>query len=339
MNISEFDYFLPSNLIAQKPCFPRDESKMLCIKEQKFHDTTFKNISKFFNEGDVIVINNTKVIKANLEGLNGSKKINFTLHLKKNSKNWFAFAKPAKKCKQNDIIIFNNNLSAKIIRKGINGEVLLEFNISGKKLMDNFSNIGSLPLPPYIKNKTSNDDSNYQTYFAKKEGAEVPFLRPSEISGDHTTTAEVLKHALIEIGADAKYKFACCIYPAVPFLMISDVKAGLELLYTKDAKSTLAISEFGSSVWRAFEEFSDHKLKMIWPEHSVVRTQDLPSAFHDAGQFYWVQVEEFLKKPQFFTNKTYGIKIPKWRSHDIDTKDDWERAEVIYKALQVRENL
>jgi pseudaminic acid cytidylyltransferase len=182
-------------------------------------------------------------------------------------------------------------------------------------------------------------DSNEIAEVAKKEGAEVPFLRPSEISGDHTTTAEVLKHALIEIGADAKYKFACCIYPAVPFLMISDVKAGLELLHTKDAKSTLAISEFGSSVWRAFEEFSDHKLKMIWPEHSVVRTQDLPSAFHDAGQFYWVQVEEFLKKPQFFTNKTYGIKIPKWRSHDIDTKDDWERAEVIYKALQVRENL
>ncbi len=171
MNISEFDYFLPSNLIAQKPCFPRDESKMLCVKEKKFYDTTFKKISNFFNEGDVIVINNTKVIKANLEGLNGSKKINFTLHMKKNSKTWFAFAKPAKKCNENDLIIFNNNLKAKIIRKGLNGEVLLEFNISGKKLMDNISKIGSLPLPPYIKNKTSDNDSNYQTYFAKKEGA------------------------------------------------------------------------------------------------------------------------------------------------------------------------
>ena len=171
MNISDFDYFLPSNLIAQKPCFPRDESKMLCVKGRKFLDTTFKKISNFFNEGDVIVINNTKVIKANLEGLNGSKKINFTLHMKKNSNNWFAFAKPAKKCNENDLIIFNNNLTAKIVRKGLNGEVLLEFNISGKKLMDTISKIGSLPLPPYIKNKTSDDDSNYQSYFAKKEGA------------------------------------------------------------------------------------------------------------------------------------------------------------------------
>ena len=114
--------------------------KCCVLKNKNFLIQPLKNI-KFFNEGDVIVINNTKVIKANLEGLNGSKKINFTLHMKKNSKNWFAFAKPAKKCNENDLIIFNNNLTAKIIRKGLNGEVLLEFNISGKKLMDTISKL------------------------------------------------------------------------------------------------------------------------------------------------------------------------------------------------------
>ena len=136
MNISEFDYYLPSNLIAQKPCYPRDESRMLSVIEKKYHDTTFKKLSSFLSPGDVVVINDTKVIKAKLEGLNGIKKIHFTLHLKKNLNSWYAFAKPAKKCKENDLIKFKNDLNAKVLSKNLNGEVLLKFNFSGKKLME-----------------------------------------------------------------------------------------------------------------------------------------------------------------------------------------------------------
>ncbi|MBR71857.1 MAG: pseudaminic acid cytidylyltransferase [Rhodospirillaceae bacterium] len=178
-------------------------------------------------------------------------------------------------------------------------------------------------------------DSEKIAEIAIKEGAEVPFIRPSFISDDHATTAEVLNHDLIKNNATDCFEFACCIYPVTPFLTISDLENGFQLLNTKDAKSTFGATEFNTPISRAFNECPEGKMKMLWPHHSVSRTQDLQHSFYDSGQFYWIKVDEFIKKPELFTDNTYAIKIPNWRSHDIDTEDDWQRAELIYRALQM----
>ena len=172
MDISKFDYELSPELIAQEPCFPRDKSKLLSAIDNNFKDLSFSKLPELFSPGDVIVVNDTKVIKANLIGFKKEKKISFTLNKKLNKSQWLAYCKPSKKCNENDIIKFKNNLIAKINKKFLNGEVLLEFNYLGEALTEKISSVGNLPLPPYIKNTRQEDnEKNYQTFFAKNEGA------------------------------------------------------------------------------------------------------------------------------------------------------------------------
>ena len=171
MDIKKFDFDLPLELIAQNPCFPRDSSKLLSAVNFEYKDLLFTDFPNLLSSGDVLVVNDTKVIKAKLFGTNKNKKISFTLHLKKNKSQWLAFSKPARKCLENDIIEFGINLRAKIIKKYCYGEVLLDFNFSDQELLDKISLIGKTPLPQYIKKETLNDEFNYQTFFAKNVGA------------------------------------------------------------------------------------------------------------------------------------------------------------------------
>ena len=128
MDISLFDYELNSNLIAQKPCVPRDNSRLLnCIKEVA-EDLRFKDLPSILNPGDVLVINNTKVIPSRLFGKRGQVNVEVTLHMKTKKNIWKAFLKPGRKCKINDTIFFQNELKAKVIEKYVEGDVLLHFN-------------------------------------------------------------------------------------------------------------------------------------------------------------------------------------------------------------------
>ena len=171
MDIINFDYDLPSDLIAQTPTIPRDESRLLSLIGSGYRNLTFSNLPSLMNSGDVLVINNTKVIKARLLGLIGNKKVTVTLHQNQNKTDWLAYSKPAKKIKENDVIKFDKDLEAKVLKKNLGGEILLHFNYSGSLLMEKISLCGSMPLPPYIKSTTLDDDINYQTCFAEKEGA------------------------------------------------------------------------------------------------------------------------------------------------------------------------
>ena len=173
MDISLFDYALSQDLIAQKPCYPRDNSRLLnCIQEVS-EDLKFKDLPKILNPGDVLVINNTKVIPSRLFGKRDEVNIEVTLHLKVKRNLWRAFIKPGRKCKIGEIIIFKNNLKAKLIEKFVQGDVLLEFNKGDQNLLNAVNHQGEMPLPPYIKRKIkSNDDKeNYQTIFADLDGA------------------------------------------------------------------------------------------------------------------------------------------------------------------------
>ena len=173
MDISLFDYELSEDLIAQKPCYPRDNSRLLNCIEKVSEDLKFKDLPKILNPGDVLVINNTRVIPSRLFGKRDEVNIEVTLHLKVKRNLWRAFIKPGRKCKIGEIIIFKNNLKAKLIEKFVQGDVLLEFNKGDQNLLNAVNHQGEMPLPPHIKRKIkSNDDKeNYQTIFADLDGA------------------------------------------------------------------------------------------------------------------------------------------------------------------------
>ena len=173
MDISQFDYELDSSLIAQKPFFPRDQSRLLACLTSVPQDFKFKDLPKLLNSGDVLVINNTKVIPSRLFGKRDQVSIEVTLHLNIDNNIWRAFLKPGRKCSVSDQLIFENNLKAKVVEKFVEGDVLLEFNFDKEKLLAEIQNQGEMPLPPYIKRdiKSFEDAKDYQTIFAAHQGA------------------------------------------------------------------------------------------------------------------------------------------------------------------------
>ena len=173
MDISLFDYELQSDLIAQKPCSPRDNSRLLASLGGDIKDFRFRDLHKLLDTGDVLVINDTKVIPTRLFGKRDNVKVEVTLHLNVKNNLWRSFVKPGRKCKIDDIITFKNNLRAKVINKYLAGDVLLEFNQDHDALLRELDFQGSMPLPPYIKRdlKTDSDKHDYQTIFASNDGA------------------------------------------------------------------------------------------------------------------------------------------------------------------------
>ena len=173
MDISLFDYELDSNLIAQKPYFPRDQSRLLSCLNNDFQDLRFKDLPTLLNSGDVLVINNTEVIPSRLFGKRDQVNIEVTLHLNVENNLWRAFLKPGRKCRVNDELIFQNNLKANIIEKFEAGDVLLDFNCHKENLLAEIKNQGEMPLPPYIKRheRSIDDVKDYQTIFAAHKGA------------------------------------------------------------------------------------------------------------------------------------------------------------------------
>ena len=127
MKISDFDFELPSNLIAQKPISPRDNSKLLLINKNKFIDKKFFDLPDLLKKNDLIICNNTKVLASKLFGKKDTTSIQITLHKKNSDKSWLAFSKPAKKINVGDVIEFDN-FKAKILEKLNYGEIRIMFN-------------------------------------------------------------------------------------------------------------------------------------------------------------------------------------------------------------------
>jgi len=177
-------------------------------------------------------------------------------------------------------------------------------------------------------------DSQEVQEIAIAAGASAPFLRPEALSDDLTTTSAVLVHALNALGLANSGGIACCIYSTTPFVLPQDLHDGLKILASTGAASVFAAAEFAAPVHRAFRQSKDGVLNLMWPEYRDTRTQDLPRAFHDAGQFYWVEIENFLKNPALLTPTSRAVEIPRWRAHDLDTPDDWRRAELVFTALR-----
>jgi len=168
---------------------------------------------------------------------------------------------------------------------------------------------------------------------AERWGAEIPFMRPKELSDDHTATAPVIAHAITESrrqGWQAEY--VCCIYPAVPFLQVDDLIDSLQQLKQGDIPFSFPVTEFESAIQRALKRDGDGRLKPFYPEYELTRTQDLEKAYYDAGQFYWGKADDWMQNPKIHS-QGMGYVIPNWRVVDIDTPDDWKRAELTYEVL------
>lgn len=168
---------------------------------------------------------------------------------------------------------------------------------------------------------------------AKRCGAEAPFVRPPELSGDTTLTVPVLVHALEWLrDHGVEPEIFCCIYPTAPFLAAGDLAAGHELLVRSDAKSAFAVTTYAYPILRALRREPDGRVTMMWPEHQNTRSQELPEALHDAGQFYWFRTKPFLADRVLFSDHALPVVLPRWRVQDIDTPEDWEKAELMFKA-------
>ena len=177
----------------------------------------------------------------------------------------------------------------------------------------------------------STDDTEIAS-IAVSMGAEVPFMRPAELADDHTPTVPVVAHA---IGACAQLGWTaqqvCCIYPGVPFLQATDLQAALALL-EEGADYTFPVTPFPSPIQRALRREPDGSTRPYFPEFASTRTQDLPPAFHDAGQFYWGRAAAWLAGLNIHLHGR-TIVVPEWRVVDIDTLDDWQRAELLHRAF------
>ena len=176
MLISEFDYELPRELIAQTPLENREDSRMLIVNraQKNFQDEHFYNFPNFLKKDDVIVLNNTKVFPARLFGTSETgAKVELFLVREIENQIWETLAKPAKRLKTGKKILFGENLSAEVLEKTAEGRVFVRFETVGN-FDDVLDKIGQTPLPPYIKRenrKTENDKDRYQTIFARMRGA------------------------------------------------------------------------------------------------------------------------------------------------------------------------
>ncbi|CAN0617629.1 Pseudaminic acid cytidylyltransferase [Burkholderia multivorans] len=170
---------------------------------------------------------------------------------------------------------------------------------------------------------------------ARRYGAETPFMRPAALADDHTGTNAVVKHALQWLNdhgqpADA----ACCIYATAPFVQPRYLREGLELLERHGCAYAFSVTSYAFPIQRALRVDPEGVVQARQPEHIFTRSQDLEEAFHDAGQFYWGRADAFLSDVVLYSPDAQAVVLPRHFVQDIDTLEDWHRAEFMYRALQ-----
>lgn len=180
-------------------------------------------------------------------------------------------------------------------------------------------------------------DSEEIAEVAKNEGADVPFMRPANLSDDYTPTIPVLKHAikwLLEQNISIEY--FCCIY-ANPFVTAENIIKGFNLLKEKDATSVVPVTTFSFPIFRGVMINENGQLEFVFPEKSVTRHQDLPEVYQDTGQFYWWNCKTFMEINEVEklqkTNR-YPLIIQRYIAQDLDKPEDWEIAEKLYRLFR-----
>ncbi|MCX6052218.1 MAG: pseudaminic acid cytidylyltransferase [Campylobacterales bacterium] len=168
---------------------------------------------------------------------------------------------------------------------------------------------------------------------ARKYGAEVPFMRPKELSDDFTSSDEVIVHALKWLEENNEsYEYVCTIYATAPFLDKKYLIEGFETLKNSNAINTFSATTMPFPIQRTFKVNENGRCEMFTPQYYNTRSQDLEEAYQDAGQFYWSKIGQ--SSDIMFGKESIPIVLPRYLVQDIDTLEDWTRAELMYEAVQ-----
>lgn len=180
----------------------------------------------------------------------------------------------------------------------------------------------------------STDDEEIATV-ARQYGAEIPFMRPAELSDDHTGTLPVVRHAIEWFTARGTVvEQVCCLYATAPFVCVEDIQRGLGILEQTGSDYAFSVTSYAFPIQRAIRITEAERVEMLHPEHFNTRSQDLEEAYHDAGQFYWGLASAWLEGKVIFSQASAPVILPRHRVQDIDTSEDWLRAEWMFKAMQ-----
>lgn len=173
----------------------------------------------------------------------------------------------------------------------------------------------------------STDDEEISK-IALKYGAKIPFLRSAETANDYATTADVIQEVLVEYDKLGKtFDYVCCIYATAPFVTQDKLQKAFDFLLKFQFESVIPVVPFSYPVQRGLQ-ISNSKLNFVFPEYTNTRSQDLDTIYHDAGQFYFLNVASFFKTEKIWTTNTGGIIVSELEVQDIDNEIDWKLAEL-----------
>lgn len=170
---------------------------------------------------------------------------------------------------------------------------------------------------------------------ARDSGAQVPFLRNPNLADDHTGTDAVVVDAIATLQQEGvRPDLVCCIYATAPFINAERILKGLQAMQTKSCEFAFSVTSFPFPVQRALRITDSGRTSMLQPEHLSTRSQDLEPAYHDAGQFYWGRCDAWLNQRPVFGESSVPIEIPRTQVQDIDTEEDWQRAQWLFQAMR-----
>jgi pseudaminic acid cytidylyltransferase len=170
---------------------------------------------------------------------------------------------------------------------------------------------------------------------AKYFGASVPFVRPDELAHDYAGTLPVIKHAIEWFNVQGQSPSeVCCLYATAPFVQADDIRKAYKQMKQEQAEYCFTATSFAFPIQRAIKVTAENRIEMFYPEHFETRSQDLEESYHDAGQFYWGKAEAFKQQKTLFSKISTPYILPRQLVQDIDTPEDWKRAELMYQALK-----
>ena len=176
----------------------------------------------------------------------------------------------------------------------------------------------------------STDDPEVAS-ISRRIGAEIPFIRPATLSDDYTGTIPVVAHAITELQQCFSVTAACCIYATAPLIQSDDIRRGFDILQKSHCDYAFSVTSYEFPIQRALRVTAQNRIEMFDPQHCDTRSQDLESAWHDAGHFYWGRTSAWLEARSIFSNRSVPVMIPRTRAQDIDTPEDWDHAEWLFQ--------
>lgn len=217
--------------------------------------------------------------------------------------------------------------SKRIPRKNVRefcGQPLIAYSILAAKNSDLFDHI-----------IVSTDDEQIRD-IANQYDAETPFVRPPELANDRATTVPVINHAVSWVQQHIdKVDHACCIYATAPFIQAKALRESYEMLISRKVGGyVFSATTMPFPIQRTFKVKPDGFVEMFEPHNYNTRSQDLEEAFQDAGQFYWGSAETYNGEKIFFSTDSMAYVLPRHMVQDIDTLEDWRRAELMYEVLK-----